>query len=379
MRLVYSITNIENSGGIERVLSTKANYFADILGYEVHIIVLESFKKPFFSFSDKIQIHSLDIDQLNHKPWMIFGSRSRKEYQQKLFQKLDEIRPDVTISVFGPDAEFLYKAKDGSKKVLEFHFTKNYLKHLGNALVDDKFRWIRKAWLWFLLKKESFYALKYDHIVLLTEKDKQLWGGAAKFEVIPNLLSYISEKTASLDSKQIISMGRIVRPKGFHYLLQAFEILHKKYPDWKVVIYGDGHDKGPLQKEINKLSLQDYFMINPPVSDVESVMLKASLFVLTSLYDGFGLVLAEAMTCGLPCVSFDCECGPSEIIKDGEDGFLVETRNVLALVERMEQLMDDRQLRIRMGAVAKKNVKRFDAPVVMNKWVEYLNRIVGKY
>ncbi len=376
MKIAYSIASIENSGGIERVLCTKANYFADILGYEVHFIVLKKTQTTFFPFSQNIMIHSLEVNELNHKPWMILGSSSKREYKQKLFQKLEEIKPDVTISVFGLDAEFLYQSKDGSKKVLEFHFTKNYLMHLGNALKNDKYKHIRKYWLKFLQWKETYYAGKYNHIVLLTHRDKNLWGNHKKFQVIPNPLSFTSDKTAALDNKLIVSMGRLVYPKGFDYLIRSFALLYDKYPDWKVVIYGDGQDKELLQNEINNLSLHDSFILKDPEIDVEKIMLEASIFVLPSLYDGFGLVLTEAMACGVPCVAFDCECGPSEIITENKDGFLVETKNILALTEKIELLMQDKQLRLQMGSESKKNVMRFDVPVIMNQWVEYLAEVI---
>ena len=376
MKIVYSIANIENSGGVERVLSTKANYFSDVLGYEVHIIVLKNTAKPFFTFSSKIHIHSLGIEKMPHKSWMIFGSHSRKVYQQKLFRKLEEIRPDITISVFGLDAEFLYKAKDGSVKVLEFHFTKNYLRHLGSSIIKDKYRLIRKIWLEFLLKNEEFYAKKYNHIVLLTQKDKKLWGNNPKFEVIPNPLSFATGKTAELENKIIVSMGRLVYPKGFQYLIRAFALVKEKYPDWKVKIYGSGQDKDLLQKEINTLSLQENIFLKEPEQDVEFVLLESSLFVLPSLYDGFGLVLTEAMACGVPCVSFDCECGPSEILKDGVDGFLVETGNIQHLAGKMELLMQNKDLRIEMGNKAKENTARFSVSVIMNLWKEYFEQIM---
>jgi len=376
MKIVYSIANIEKSGGIERVVSTKANYFADVLGYEVHIVTLTNTTKPFFTFSSNIHIHSLGIEKMSHKPWMIFGSRSRKDYQQKLFQKLEEIQPDVTISVFGLDAEFLYKAKDGSMKVLEFHFTKNYLQHLGKALPNDKFRRLRKYWLLFLKNKEENIAKKYEHIALLTHKDKELWGNKAKFEVIPNPLSFVTEKTAKLENKTIVAMGRLVYPKGFQYLIKSFALLKEKYPDWKVNIYGNGQDKELLQKEINTLSLQENIFLKEPEQNVESILLESSLFVLPSLYDGFGLVLTEAMVCGVPCVAFDCECGPSDIIEDGVDGFLVETGNIQHLADKMELLMQDKNLRSEMGGKAKENVKRFNVPAIMDLWQGYLIQLI---
>jgi len=378
MKIVYSISGIGYSGGIERVLSSKANYLAEFLNYEVHIII--GGKKPdslFFTFSNKIKFHYLNIDFKKRQIWQyLYQTKQDKMYCKELGKQLIDIQPDITISMFGREAGFLYKIKDGSVKVLEFHFTKNYLQHLGKALHNDKFRRLRKYWLLFLKNREENIAKKYDHIVLLTQKDKELWGNNPKFKVIPNPLSFNTEKTAALENKIIVSMGRLVYPKGFQYLIRAFALLKEKYPEWKVKIYGCGQDKELLQKEINTLSLHDSIFLKEPTQDVESVLLESSLFVLPSLYDGFGLVLTEAMACGVPCVAFDCECGPSDIIQDEVDGFLVETGNILSLAEKMELLMQNKDLRIEMGAKAKENVRKFDVPVIMNLWKNYFEQIV---
>lgn len=380
MKIAYNIENLGNSGGIERVLSTKANYFADVSGHEVYIIV--GGKKPdflFYRFSDKIIFHFLNIDFSPKKPWHYFlRTKTSKSYQEKVSHLLQEIQPDVTVSTFGSNAEFLYKLKDGSVKVLEFHFTKNYLKHLGASLENDPYRCLRKYWLAFLQKRESYLASKYSHIVVLTEKDRQLWGGGRRFTVIPNPLSFMTERFSRLNQKVIVSMGRLVYPKGFQYLIRAFAMIAVQYPDWKIEIYGEGHDQELLQNEINKLSLQNQIFLKKPETDVESIMLNASVFVLPTLYDGFGLVLTEAMICGVPCVAFDCECGPSEIIRQSYDGFLVQVKNEVELAEKMKMLMNDDNLRGQMGTLAKKDVLRFSPDAVMGKWNKYFSEIITR-
>ena len=373
MKIAYIIGSIGNSGGIERVLSTKANYLADTAGYEIHIIV--GGKQPnslFYPFSEKIYFHYLNVTFLKKNLLQYFiKTKQDKIYRQELEKKLNEIKTNITISAFGDDAAFLYKIKDGSKKILEFHFTKNYLKHLGNALPNDKYRFIRKYWLAFLQARETYLASKYEHIVLLTEKDKQLWKGDGKFTVIPNPLSFFPNKKALLENKTIVSIGRLVAPKGFHLLIQAFALLKEKFPGWSLFIYGKGIEHESLNKMIKDLSLQNNVFLEKPSEDVEKILLDSSLFVSSSLYEGFGLVLVEAMACGVPCVAFDCECGPSDIIRDGVDGFLVETGNIRLLAEKMEFLMQDQKLRVEMGGKAKRHVERFGTPVVMNLWKDY--------
>jgi glycosyltransferase involved in cell wall biosynthesis len=380
MKIAYSIENLGNSGGIERVLSTKANHLADRLHHEVHIIA--GGKKPgnlFYHFSHRIIFHFLAVDFAPRKPWhYLFKTPSDRLYRKQLTQTLNEIKPDITISTFGRDAEFLYRLNDGSVKILEFHFTKNYLKHLGASLENDRFHCLRTRWLALLQKRESRIAGKYSHIVLLTERDRQLWGAGSRFTVIPNPLSFVTERASRLDQKTIVSMGRLVYPKGFQHLIRAFARIADQHPDWKIEIYGEGHDQTLLQNEINQLSLRNQISLRKPNADVESIMLKASIFVLPTLYDGFGLVLTEAMACGVPCIAFDCECGPAEIIGNNQDGLLAPLKNEAELAEKMTLLMNSETLRRQMGTRAKNNVLRFAPDVIMNKWNNYFSEITAK-
>ena len=375
MKIVYSTSQIYESGGTERVLCTKANYLADVLGYDIHIIVLDNTKGTFFHFSDKIQIHSLGIAKVRHKPWMIFGSRSQKEYQQKLFHKLDEIQPDITISLFGLDVEFLYKAKDRSKKIVEFHFTKNHLKYLGAAIPNDKYRFLRKIWMHILLKKDAYCASKYKHIVLLTEKDKRLWGGGNRYTVIPNPLSFHPACQSTLENKKIIAIGSYTPQKGFDLLIDAFSLIAHEFPDWTLDIYGSGQDLEFLQSKINRLSLQNQVSLKQPEKNIRQKMAEYSVFAFSSRSEGFGLVLTEAMVCGLPCVSFDCECGPGEILENGRSGFLIPPGNLSLYSEAIKNLMRNYDLRKKVGNQALQEVQRFYPENIMPLWVELFKQV----
>jgi len=381
MKIVYSLGSIGFSGGIERVICTKTNYFADVLGYEVHIVVAGSQPKQlFFSFSEKIHFHYLDIEQKKRKPLTVFIKSIDKEYKQKLESLLFEIEPDITISTFGHDAEFLYQLKDGSKKILEFHFTKNYLKHLGDSLEHDKLRWIRKYWLQYLLWKEEQAAKYYQHIVVLTERDKQLWGGGDKFTVIPNPLSFFADKKASLRNKRIIAIGRLNEQKGFDLLMQAFALIKDEFPNWQVDVYGRGmkHHEEELHVLRNELSLEKQVSFKEPCNEIEKVFLNASIFAFSSRYEGFGLVLTEAMECGLPCVAFDCESGPDEIINHKKTGFLIPQENINLFAEALKKLMLNEELRITMGEKAKQEVTRFYPENVMPLWGNLFNEVLKK-
>lgn len=377
MRIAYCKDHLGNAAGMERVLSTKVNYLADNLGYEIHIITMSELPDNlFFNFSDKINFHSLEIEAEKKTPWnLIFSSKKHKIYKNKLAAILGQIKPDITVSMFGPEYNFLYQIKDGSKKVLEFHFSRNYLNHLVKGLPNAHYKIFKKIWVSMLQFHERYYTRKYQNIVLLTEKDKKLWGGKSKFTVIPNPLSFVSMHQASLVNKHIIAMGRYISQKGFDLLIRAYAKICQEFPDWKVFIIGEGQDKTYLQLLINNLSLQHKIYLKSPIIDVEKEMLESSIFVFPSRYEGFGLVLTEAMTCGVPCIAFDCECGPSEIIEDQEDGLLAETGNIEDLSSKMKLLIENETLRIKMGTLAKENVLRFDADKIMFLWDQYFKKI----
>ncbi len=378
MKIVYIITSLGNSAGMERVLCTKANYLADKIGYTVHIIT----KKPlpvdtFFEFSSSVIIESLEINSKS-------GSRLSKllrlirpdpVYKNKLSARLNLIKPDITISMYGDEYTFLHTLKDGSLKIVEFHYSRNYLVHLIRNIPGIRFRQLRLILAFWEQYRQRKYAEKFSKVVLLTQHDKRLWGNKPFLTVIPNPVSFKTDKTALLQEKQIISAGRLIAQKGFDLLIESFNLIAKENPEWKILILGEGQDKAYLLELINKYELSDRIFIRPPQKNIQDLLLESSVFALSSRYEGFGLVLTEAMECGLPCVAFDCECGPSEIIRHGEDGFLVENGNIVQFAGHLNNIMNDEQLKAKFGNMARQNVKRFHVEPIMKKWMDLFSEL----
>ena len=195
-----------------------------------------------------------------------------------------------------------------------------------------------------------------------------LWGSPSNMVAIPNPLSFTSDKKSNYRNRKIVAMGRYIAQKGFDLLIEAFSKIASAHPEWCLEIYGEGQDKNNLQGMIEDYNLANQVSLLPPVKDVQSVMCSADFFVFPSRYEGFGLVLTEAMECGLPCVAFDCECGPSDIVEDGISGKLVAEGNVNALAESMSMLMGNLTLTSEMGYNARKCVKRFYLQHIMKRW-----------
>ncbi|MGM0934480.1 MAG: glycosyltransferase family 4 protein [Bacteroidota bacterium] len=375
-KIVYLINSLGNSGGMERVLSTKANWFASQKEYDVTVITQQPVKNnTFFELIKSVKVECLNLESPKSKISEIILGNYKKEYKRRLTKKLFELRPDITISMFGREYDFLYKINDGSKKLIEFHFSKNYLHHLINSIPNLSFRALRLGHVEYMQYKQRKAVKKYDGLILLTEKDRKLWNNKSNTYVIPNPVSFTTEDTSTVQKKQIVAIGRLIAQKGFDRLVKAYSQIAHNFPDWKLIIVGEGQDKDYLKKLVNKFNLTDKIIFKAPSKDIKNILLNSSILAMTSRYEGFGLVLTEAMECGVPCVAFDCECGPSEIIQNAEDGFLVEDGNIHEFANKLKLLMENPLLRQNFGMKAKQNVKRFYVNPIMSKWSQLFNEV----
>jgi glycosyltransferase involved in cell wall biosynthesis len=205
---------------------------------------------------------------------------------------------------------------------------------------------------------------------VLTKRDAENWGNFANIKQIYNVLPFYPDQSAELETKRIISVGRFTSQKGFDLLIEAWNLIHYQLPDWQLDIFGAGEDEEMLRSLIRKKCLDNSINIHPPTKDIIKEYLNSSIYVLSSRYEGFGMVLLEAMACGLPCVSFDCPSGPSEIILNNVDGFVVENGNVDRLAEKIKLMATDIRLRKEMGRKSKENIKRFLPENIMKEWDE---------
>ena len=207
-------------------------------------------------------------------------------------------------------------------------------------------------------------------MVALTENDANAWNKFTKTVVIPNSTSIYPKNPSNCTNKKIISLGRLNEQKGYNQLINAWTLICNKYPEWSIHIFGNGELKKPLLAEINKNQISDSFFIHDPVTNIIEKYQESAFYVMSSRFEGFGIVLVEAMACGLPTISFDCPNGPSDIITDGEDGFLVENGNIKQLSKKISFLIENEGTRISMGKKARENVKRFLPNEVMKKWID---------
>lgn len=374
MKLVYCIAGTFNPGGMERVLSNKTNYLAEH-GHEIHIVTTDQRNQSgFFQFHPSIKHHDLGInyDENNGKSFInkiIKFPGKQLRHKKKLSELLIKLKPDITISMFNNDVSFIPKIKDGSKKVLEIHFSK-----------FKKMQYQRSG-LWKLAdnwrtREEEKWVRNFDKFVVLTQEDKRYWGSLSNIEVIPNALSKIPETTSKLDKKNVVAIGRYNSQKGFDRLIDIWSVIHPEFPDWHLNIVGDGELKDELRMQIDELHLSENIHLTTPSKDVEQIYLNSSILALTSRYEGLPMVLLEAQSYGLPIVAYDCKCGPLDVITDGKDGFIIRDGNKTDFTVKLKQLMQSKDLREQMGKNAKAASFRFEEEKIMNKWINLFQSLI---
>lgn len=379
MKIVYCLPQLFHPGGIERIVSIKANYLVEVYGYDVTIVVANQKKQvPFFKLNEKIKIIDLNLDyditlSLPILKRFIERRKLHKLHKQKLSNILFNLHPDITISTFTQESAFLPNIKDGSKKILESHFCRGYKILMVNSL-KQKFFYFLRCW-----QEENIIIPKYDQFVVLTDEDKNLWKNKINNVIsIPNILSFRNvEKYADLKSKTAIAVGRLDSQKGFDTLINMWAEIVKQCKDWKLNIFGQGEDEDYLNQLICKLNLKGSVFINRPDKNIQQRYLESSLLLMTSNYEGWGLVLTEAMQCGLPVVAFACKCGPKDIINNGVDGFCIPYKNKNLFVNHAIQLMNDEKLRFTMGYNARNNIQRYSIDNVMPKWHDLFNKLTN--
>jgi len=222
----------------------------------------------------------------------------------------------------------------------------------------------------------SELAQKFDAFVVLTKGNVKEWNRLKNIKIIPNPTSFYPSASSHLTTKKVISVGKQGYQKGYDRLLKAWKIVCKTIPDWKLEICGKIEPTENLNALTNELKIQHCVFFHPPTKDIEEKYQEASLYVMSSRFEGFGMVLIEAMACGLPCVAFDCPHGPADIITHQEDGILVPNGNEAELAKALVQLMEDDMLRKQMGQQAKVNVRRYLPELVMPQWDALFKKLV---
>ncbi len=387
MKIIYIYNIFDQKGGIERVLTDKMNYLADVMNYEVTLVTYMQGKNPFPFPLDK-KVKHIDIGynlsvtyKFNFLKQEILSKKINSQYKKNLIDIIKEKDADVIIcnSYDIKGIEVISQLNVRAIKIIETHVARNFIKYPIYRNVP-----------FLLLQIITFYQniklnlaiKKFDAIVTLTKEDAELWKKTVPTYTIPNIVTYYPSQNSPCINNKVIAVGRISEQKGFDLLIEAWKEINKKHPNWTLDIYGDdktGKDlKECLIHSIKKLHLDNCIKFNLAIDNIFDKYLESSIFVLSSRFEGFGLVLIEAMACGLPSVAFDCPFGPKEIISNGENGILVKYLDIEELAEKINYLIENESIRIKMGEMAREDVKYYLKDNIMPKWVDLFKELILK-
>ena len=374
MKIIYCIPQLYRLGGMERIVSIKMNLLVKE-GYDVSVITTDQGNRPFYFELDKrIKHYDLNINYEQNT-----GNRLIKKFflllykyyihRRRLESLLFVLKADIVISTFSDEMFILPYIKDGSKKIVEFHFCRNMFKLLSQKgifhLIDI-----------FKSKRRIRSLKKFDSFVCLSNEDAQNWTELNNVEVIYNISPLKFSSKATLKEHRVISVGRYSYQKGYDRLINAWALISKEIPeDWTLHIVGEGCLRQELTDQIKRLGLENSVFLDGVSENISKDYLSSSIAVFTSHYEGFLLALAEAESAGVPVVSFDTPCGPKDIIEDGKDGFLVPNGDISQIAKKIYLLIQDEKLRTIMGRNAYENSKRFNENIIIPQWISLFDRV----
>ncbi|MFI3305478.1 MAG: glycosyltransferase family 4 protein [Rikenellaceae bacterium] len=383
MKIAYIINSVYKAGGMERILCDKTDALVQ-RGVEVHIITAhQEGNSNFFKFNDKVLFHDLSVDNSHEKMVGYFKRRrsrliSRKDHLQKLDCLLNKVSVDVVISLATDEFWMLPKLTDKSKKIVEYHFSRNsvidYISRRNKGVIKT----LRVA-LASMRRYRFIKVLKgVERFVVLTKEDRDAWVELDNVIAIPNFSSMKLPDSVNPDysCKRVIAVGRLQEEKGYDSLINAWSIVSKQYQDWHLSIYGDGSLRNTLQSQIDKLGLSSYVSLEGVTKDVSSEYMKSSIYVMTSKNEGMPLVLVEAMMHKLPIVSYAFKCGPRDMIDHNISGIIVDkVGDVDGLAHGLMTIMNSSSTRERMGQCGHKKSDEYKKDYIIDRWIELFSSL----
>lgn len=382
MKIIYTYPAFINIGGADKIIINKANYLAEQMGYEVYLITdSQNGLKPFFPISDKVKMIDLDINffqQYQYSPlkrlWVY--QKLTRQFKMRMSKVLEDIKPDILISTFSRDAKFvgLYK-RYAKATIAEVHTTKKNIRALPELR--------RKGFPYTLLANYiehqlNLSAKQFDELIVLNALEEKLWEPVRKVRVINNAVQLYPKEENPLSAKSVIFVGRAEYEKGPDRLIEVWKLVAKRHPDWTVRMFCTGAMLEQLQAKVKEYGLEQQVLFMPPTKDMEHEYMTSSMCIMTSRFEGFPVVLQEAMGCGLPCLSFNCPSGPRYIITDKEDGFLVENGDIEGMANKVCELIENEKLRRKLGDKAKLNMAKYSEEKIMGQWKTLFEELIAR-
>lgn len=371
-KIVYVVGGLYCPTGMNSTLTRKINWLAENTDYDLYMILTERAELPWsFEVNPKVKWVNFDInfDEMDSMPLykkLFYYIGKQRKYKRLLKQYLLDLHPDITVSIVRREINFINSIKDGSKKIGEIHFTRSSYRIISIPFFPKAVnKYLSNIWMNQLVGKLK----KLDMFITLTKEDYTLWPEINNKTVIPNFVPDYYGELSPLNTKNVIAVGRYSWEKGFDLLIDIWAIVNKKHPDWTLDIYGVG-DYSSIQNLANRKGLNKVFNCHPATKEIFQKYKNSSIFAMTSRYEAHPLVLLEAMSVGLPPVAFACPCGPRDIIKNGEDGILVEMGDIKGYADGICELIEDPQKRESIARKAHNKTKEYPKDIIMQKWVD---------
>ena len=351
-KIVILVDQLNSHGGIEKLVSIKANYWADFFGYQVTIIATEQYNKPIiYNLSDKVTFIDLGVNYNRNKSYfspenILRFFKNILQIQRYLFKEKPNyilVASHIPITYFAP---FLVSK---SKTIKEFHFTKSCRN--PNKIMD-------------------FIESNYDFLAVLSQEEKQFYP-SNNVVVIPNPIETKIETTVEkIKENTAIFIGRIAPVKQLEKMILIWKEFIKVKPSWKLHVFGakEGDYYDGIAQQVHENNLQDSFLFKGQTNDVEMELKKAKVMLMTSLQECFPMVILEAQAKGIPVISFDSPTGPRNIINNNSDGILVDFNNIDSFVNHLVEFDEDENLQNKLAINALKNAEKYKLDIIMNQW-----------
>ena len=375
MKIIYIVRSLHPVGGIERTLSDKANWMVGQGHHVMFVTYMQGDDSIYFPLDERVQLYDLACSTFSLYKYPVYSRffhfrKLQNRLRERLKIVLDDFSPDVLVVAIPSAEDFVWdlmKVTQNAKVIIESHVAFDYFL-MGKSFTDR---------LLYVLFSPLKAIRKADLLIALTEHDASCWRRhrVKNVQVVSNPVTYYADNINDIKKERcrIIAVGRLTSQKRFDRLVEAFSRISDKYPEWYIDIYGEGELRCTLEDLIKSKGLSRRVNIMNFVQDIYSEYKRSQFIVLSSDYEGFGLVIIEAMACGIPVVSTDCPYGPSDIIDNGETGLLAKME-IEDLAEKMEWMMSHEKERVVMGENAYKKAVQYRKEVVMPRWEEvYMN------
>lgn len=348
-KVTFFIYDMYTGGGTEKVVSLIANELSK--KYDVEIISLyKTADNPFYKLNECVKLKNILTQELTPFKWYI------PYLQYKLKKELKKEKTDVFISA-------------GMKYICLTIFMRKYAKYIAWEHYNS-FTAKTGSVTWYGRKLAAKYA---DNIVVLTKRDKEnnirLFKNENKIKHIYNPIEKsIQTYEYNIDSKKIVSSGRLIMQKGFDMLIDVATKVFNKHPDWEWHIYGDGEDRESLEQKVKEKNMQKHVKFLGRTNKMNELYREYAMFVMTSRFEGFAMVNIEAHYAKLPIISFDCNCGPDEIIQEGINGYVVECFDIDKMADKINYLIENPKLRKQMSDNTLLDKEKLNIENIIKEW-----------